>query len=238
MTRAGTAEVAHGLTMADLDRAARSATVAARSRNADIDRRYEIAWSAIAEAVVVADAQPRFQSLVHTGALAIDHELDREPQFRGYRTERRGGGIIPRAAVYWQDVARPGSSPEGGVVERLALTQILDTLSPAAVAALHALAIHDNYLTAAAALGIDPRAFRARIGRARGRFLTLWHEGEDPSAVWRVDRRTAGRRTRRGYESTGRRSVPAHGLARYDRHGCRCPVCAAAKAASRVADAA
>ncbi len=230
----GWVEVAHGHTMDDLHRAARIAVAIARTSGADVEWRYQIAWSAIAEAVWTAETPPSARDLVHVGTAAIDAEMRREPHHHGYRREDIGGGVSSRASVYWWEFGRSSASPEQTVVESTALGQILMALPASAAQTLHALAVHGTAHSAAAALGISDRTFRARLSDARARFLILWHEGEEPSAVWRIDRRadrtrTTGHRLRGG----GRRILPAHGTAtRYGNHGCRCRPCSAAFSAA------
>lgn len=229
MTRGfGWVEVAHGFTMKDLDRAARIAVYTARTAGTDVDWRYQIAWSEIAAEVWTAETPPRFSELVHAGANAVDVEMRREPHHHGYRREDGGGGVMSAASVYWWDLTQTSPSPEGGVVDRTALAQILPALPETAQATLHALAIHGRTEAAAAALGIEAKAFQARLATARSRFLALWHEGEEPSAVWRVDRRPATRVGRVETRAKERRLPPPHGVSRYGNHGCRCGICSVA----------
>jgi hypothetical protein len=225
----GWVEVAHGHTMADLDRAARMASAVARSWSADVEWRYQIAWSSIAEALWAADEPPHPRDLVNAGKRAIDKEMRREQHHHGCRREEIGGGIMAAAVIYWWDQGRPTSGLESVVIERVALGQILAALSERDAQTLHALAVHGTHSAAAMALKLSEDAFQARLGRARGQFLALWHEGEKAPAVWRVDRRTPGRKGRTNYRSAVRRTAPDHGTAtRYFHHGCRCMPCSTA----------
>jgi hypothetical protein len=104
---------------------------------------------------------------------------------------RHDGSPRPSFGLYWDSVARHTASHEDAVIERTALWQIWEQLSACEREALLALAIHDEYATAANALGLQYYTYCARVRRARKRFLELWHEGEAPSRPWGRDRRGA-----------------------------------------------
>jgi len=155
-----------GYNLADLDRLARIAVSARRSRSLDVHDAYETAWSAIAE-TVAADTYPTASDLIGAGSDAIAAESRRHRSNHGLD----GRGEAPRFAKYWTTCTTP--SPEESVVDRYALWQILPALTDAERRNVYALAA-----------GMEPPS-RDRLSRARRRFLALWHEGETPSTFWR-----------------------------------------------------
>jgi hypothetical protein len=92
---------------------------------------------------------------------------------------------------YWDDYLHHGApSPEALLIDPLALAQIWPQLTLREQQALHALAETGSYDAAAAAIGISRDHFSSLLSRARHHFLTLWHEHERPSGLWRRDQRT------------------------------------------------
>jgi hypothetical protein len=83
---------------------------------------------------------------------------------------------------YWHDTGH--ASPEERATERLALAQIWARLRPAQRDLLAAMAEHEDYAKAAAALGKTWHTFATQISHARTAFRELWHEGETPSRPW------------------------------------------------------
>lgn len=177
----------HGYNLADLNRLTRMSIARVYGLSLDYRTRYELAWSAIAEALYAAEAAPEPNDLVLAGQAVVSASLYDEMHHHGY-DHNRGGGPMPKFAAY-RESARCHPGPEHGVVERAALWQIWEQLSDAHREALHALAVCDDYRAAAALLGKSYTAFAMTISRARGAFLQLWHEGEKPSRPWGFDRR-------------------------------------------------
>lgn len=231
-------EVAHGYTMADLHRIARTGITAAFSRGGDGEERYRAAWDGVVDALCAAGAEaPTERELVYAAANAVDARNQTDEKHR----PDGANGI-----AYWDALARPTPGHERIVVERVALGQILPRLGDTDRQALAALAACGTYSRAAAALGIPYFTFMTRIRRARTKFLAAWHEGETPPRMWRMDireRKTdrwAGRKD--SGSGGGSRSdllrrhgrvkiaaMPDHGTwARYDYHACRCVPCAQA----------
>lgn len=178
----------HGYNLADLDVLARSALSRGWARNADRRLRYHLAWSGIAEALYAAEDRPEPSELVHAGWEALSGFLTDERHHWGLKPD---GSERPSYALYWNEAVRVTPSPENGIVERLALWQVWARLRDVDREALLALAVHDEYGKAAAALGLRMGAYYRRVRLARLRFLRLWHEGEQPSRLWGNDRRGA-----------------------------------------------
>lgn len=179
-------ELAHGYTLADLTRIARSATLHAGQLAADFGDRYETAWSAIAEALYAAEQPPAEPDLWHAGRDAIWQAIRDDRRTHG---AARHDGHMPAFARYWWDHASAAPSCENQVVERLALRQIWPHLTPAHRSALAAYAALGTLPAAAEALGISVRAYNSRLQRARQLAAQLWHEHETPARNRRRDYR-------------------------------------------------
>lgn len=202
----------HGYTVADIDVMARmslSRTVGVvRGTTAD---RYAAAWHAIAVALCEADARPDRADLLRVGADSARDEWRGVLRHHGQDTDK-GVGVRPSFVCYW---TRPASGdPSGGVVDRVALRQIWPLLSAThrEVLTAQAVAVGDQDV-AAAALGVTKGNYQYRLSRARAAFLACWHDGEEPSQVWRPGLR---RRT-----STAACGTPA-GAQRHRRAGEQC----------------
>jgi hypothetical protein len=182
-----------GFTIRDLDRAARAAVVADRSRGMDQQTAFDIAWEGIATHLVDADRSPSYRDLVTAGWQAIYAEVRQGNRMRGIPETERGYNVEarPRFAQYWGNFTVP--SPEGRIVERLALEQILPALTEVQQRGLAALAVRGDYQAAADLLGIDYRALVARVNAGRKRFLAVWFEHETPPKTRRTDRRVGSR---------------------------------------------
>lgn len=226
-------EVGHGYTMADLAVIARRGLGMARTASGYVTDRYQAAWDGAVMALYEADRPPTDTELILAAARAV--ELARTEVRRDLGLSSLGAAA-PRFDAYWRDLTAPTPSPEGRVVQRLALTQIWPRLRDTDRQALAALATAGDYQSAAAMLGITYQAFGNRIRNARTRYLALWHEGETPSRLWRADKRDRKtpqwenkNRTAmlRRNTAVGRREPKvAHGTwGRYVYYSCRCDEC-------------
>ena len=83
--------------------------------------------------------------------------------------------------------------PEEGIVERLAVGQILATLPPIEREAIVSLAVHDDYQVAADAIGLGYSALTQRLTQARRRFRAAWVAPEVAPAAKGTDRRVGVR---------------------------------------------
>lgn len=182
-------EVKHGYTLRDLHQMTAAAMAADRSMAMDYTDRRDIAWSAIAEALCEAPHWPKRSTLIQAGWQAIYRAVREEYRQHGYADRDRYAGYAtaPRYLKYWR--SGPVPSHEDRIVERIAAAQVLATLTPANRDAIIALAAHGDYQAAANSLGINLKAFNARIAAARRRLLARWHEGETPRKERRTDRR-------------------------------------------------
>lgn len=190
MTPATEIPVAHGYTMQDLQRITAAAVSADRSMALNYADRRDIAWSAIAEYLCTAESPPHRQELVRVGWQAIYRSVRDSYRSRGYVDGNYGldgAPTMPRFVMFWGSTVTP--SPEDDIVESTAVAQVVGTLTSTYRDALVALAVHDDYMLGAASLGINYKAFIARIGVARKQVLALWHQGETPRRQRRTDRR-------------------------------------------------
>lgn len=181
----------HGYNLADLDQLAKFATRRVFGATIHPRDRYDLAWSAIVEHLYTAATRPDPSDLITSGqkAIARHHEIE----LHHHGVQQHTYAPAPRHAIYWQGITHPAPSPETCTVEQFALYQIWPRLTVAERAAVHALAAHRTHQAAADALGVSYQTFAARLAKARERFLRLWHEGEQPSRLWRKDQRAARR---------------------------------------------
>lgn len=187
--------IRHGWTLAGLDKLARS--VVSNNRTwwpaGDREDLYAAAWHGIVEALCEADQPPLRSELMEAGRRALAEDVKANMRHHGARTDGTNNGL--KFAMYWRWQTRTTPSPENGIVERLALEQILPTLTDGQRAALAALAATGDYEQAALLIGTGTTGLRSQLMKGRRRFLAHWHEGEKPSRPWGCDRRagsTAG----------------------------------------------
>lgn len=237
-------EVRHGYTLAELDGLARYAVAADRLMAMSATERFDIAWSAIALRLCEDETAPSRSELVQAGWQAIARHVRDGLRQRGYRDGTRDWSsaqpTMPRFVQFWGSPVTP--SPEDGVVERLATRQVMTVLSGRYRDAIVALAVHDDYMAAAAALGINYKAFGMRIASARRAINRVWHEGETPRQVRRTDRRVEvhGQEPasccRQGHEYTPENTYWRHRMLRGKPHRARvCRECEASRSRVRVA---
>lgn len=228
--------VAHGYTMRDLDRAARTACTADRSLSSNISLRYDLAWSAIAEHLVTADQPPTWNDLVRVGWQAIYADVKAVRRLYGVDSTGRSGEVAsaPRFAAYWTHV--PTDTAGEGIVERLAVHQVLATLPEYQRQAVVALATQDDYQRAADSLGIKYGTLTARIRLGRRGFRELWFAPETAPPTKGTDRRVASRAgvsdrcpARHAFTPENTR------MTRRDKNGRRCRRCRACERARSAA---
>lgn len=195
----------HGYTLTSLNRITRYAVLRGYLRTSGtIADQLETAWHAIVETLCEADKAPTAGQLIDTARAALSAAYRDELHHHGYvQTDVSAGRqAMPAFQRYWN---QPTSSAlEERVVERAALAQIWDQLAPSEQQALEALAATGDYQMAAAAVGKKQGTFNVLVRNGRMRFLAAWHEGEEPSKVWRTDRRVG---SRAGTDTRGRQRL-------------------------------
>lgn len=193
-----------GWTLHGIDRLAKA--VVSNNRTwwpaGDRDDLYAAAWHGIVEHLYSADEPPTRIALMEAGRIALHDDVRDSMRHHGARRDSSNNGL--KFAQYWEWAGRTTPSPERGIVERLALEQILEALTPRQREAFAALAATGDYPEAALLLDIADQTYRSLLGRARGAFRGLWHEGELPSAHWGCDRRAG---TVRGTSGEGESAV-------------------------------
>ncbi|TDC77501.1 hypothetical protein [Streptomyces hainanensis] len=138
--------LAHGYTGRDVARIASFAVRQARSELFDSGQQYDVAWSAIAEALWNCTEPPDAKTLYRAGIRAIHDEG---------RSLARGRGVwqkdapIKRFDTYWRTVERQPRE-EHPVVERIAAIQVYDGLPDIHQWTLWALTVADDEDGAAA----------------------------------------------------------------------------------------
>lgn len=189
-----TARLRWGYTLADLNRLARIAAYAARARWVDLSDRYDTSWSAIAEHLYATDTAPSERDLVDVALTACARTAEDELHTYGFTKGdvHAGVGSMARWVTYWSWVART-PTPEDLVVDRMAVRQILPTLTHSQRQAVGALAALEDHAAAARALGLTDGAYLRRLSTARARVRALWVEGETPRGAYRQDKRVRAR---------------------------------------------
>lgn len=187
-------ELKYGFTWGQLDRIAALSTNTGRAMAMHYQDRRDEAWSAIVEHLYAADEPPTHHQLVEVGRNAIYTLIRSEYREMGFYREHtdglaHGAGSSPKHQQYWRHVTRNAGSPEGPIVDRIALAQILPALTPQQREAIQALAVADRYEAAAELVGMTQGNSKSHVARGRQRFKILWHEGETPSKPWGTDRR-------------------------------------------------
>lgn len=183
----------HGYSLVSLSTLARRAVFESHWRFLTFHERYEIAWSAMAEALYASDDVPRPFDLVRVGEKAIRAHVDGVGHtwgiyIGGHHDIAPGSGMVRFEKFWWSQACATGS-PEDHIVDATALRQIWPRLNGVHQMVLEALATHGDYERAAEALGKSYKTFVTQIYTARKQFLRLWHEGEEPSGVWGHDQR-------------------------------------------------
>ncbi|MEC3993982.1 hypothetical protein VSR01_10675 [Actinacidiphila sp. DG2A-62] len=180
--------IRYGYTLTSLDGLARAVVSNNRAwwPAGDRDDLYAAAWHGIVEHLYTADTEPHRHDLMEAGRQALARDVKDNLRHHGARRDGTNNGL--KYAMYWHWAGRATPSPEPGIVERVALAQILPTLTPGQLAAVHALAATGDYAEAARITG-SPTGLKSQLMKGRRRFRELWHEGETPSKSWGADRR-------------------------------------------------
>jgi hypothetical protein len=172
--------VRHGYTVADVSRMAWAAIRSAAQRGAhDLDEKRSIAIAAIIEELHAHECDPGGNVLMHAGERAMENATQRNWANWGYnsKTKQFQAGFQP----YWRPGA--GTPLDEAVAERIAVHQILATLTDRQQEVVRTLVAVGDRRAAAAQLGIDPTTVSAILGNARRAFSVLWHEHETPRPI-------------------------------------------------------
>jgi hypothetical protein len=209
-----TPHLAHGRTMRSLDQLTRVAIRITSAYSAiDTDERYAAGWHAAVELLLTTDDPPTASDIITAARWAADTHTRRTAENRGHGRPRgdgsRSDGAAPRYWAYWDTSTRVTPSPETGITDRIALTQIWPHLTPAQQQALTALAALGDYQRAADALGLSYHTYCRRLSAGRARFLALWLEGETPAGRWRDRRVQTEGGTRQSMSASIRRRARA-----------------------------
>ena len=184
--------VAHGYTMRDLDKLAVAACSYDRSMASDASTRYDVAWSAIAEALCSAAEPPQWHDLFTVGWRAIYAEVREMRHLFGQR-DKDGTNEVASSQRFRQYWTLPPVQPDEGIAERLAVGQILATLKDHEREAVVALAVHGDYQAAADALGLKYSTLTQRMTTARKAFRAHWYAPETAPPIKVTDRRIGSR---------------------------------------------
>lgn len=189
-------EVLWGYTIDRLDHLAKLVVTINASWWGAGDRRdqYETAWMGLVEHLCAATDQPTDQDLLTAGRNALARETNDQQRHRGYRRETgHNSGDGRRFAAYWEWHARPTPSPEAVVVDRIALYQVWEMLTPSQREVFTSLAVTDDHRAAAALTGRSYAAYVQLLCTGRRRWNQWWYEGETPPRHRHWDRRVRQR---------------------------------------------
>lgn len=183
----------------------------AGSSGMDISDRYEAAFGAVTECLYSApESEPvtaldLYRAAMRgLGRLRYDDLKERGFAHQGgpNRDVMTGPFSAPSVWRYWHQP--PPSTPEDLATDRVALIQIMGTLTPQQAHTLITLARNSNdYEATAKALGVTEHLPTQRLARARLAFLAAWHEHET------VPRRRHQGEGRPGRRASAMRSQPA-----------------------------
>lgn len=182
-------ELRHGYPMQEIERLAQVAVFTARAVGAYYPDRLDAARFAMIETLYSSDTPPTSKDLLHAAWAAVNRSVKEELHHHGVAPGEESGVFRPRFLTYWLHTVHRAPSPEQVVVEGQALRQIWPHLTPGEQRVLTALAEHEDYKAAAAALGLKYHSFAKQIRTGRLKFFKLWHEGETPAGMWGQDRR-------------------------------------------------
>jgi hypothetical protein len=179
-------ELRHGFTVSEVSKLSVAAVKKSWGyRDWDYDERLSVAWFAAVEFLYTSEEPPDAPTLVIVDRRAIHAHLAKEMHHYGKR--RNGTGA--RFEVYWDTVTADADGPEERVAEHMTLAQVFGQLSDQHQQVLLALANLQSQPAAAASLGMTRQTYSYHLNNARRLFRQAWHEGEQPSRQWRIDRR-------------------------------------------------
>lgn len=176
-----------GYNLADLDRLSWVAARRTFGGGTDFADNHDIAWGTIVETLYTADQPPEPYDLLRVASGAII--THRRVEARQHGISVKTWETRPGFEQYWDRHSLVTASHENHVIDRVALWQIWPKLTDRQREAILALAATGNYDQAAAAVGLTPDNFSGVLTRARRAFLHAWHQGEQPSTIWRPRRR-------------------------------------------------
>lgn len=181
---AETATVAHGYTMADLDRIAWRAVRKNRSGALDPEDKHYAAWHGVIDELFATNDAPTPYELLVAGLKALDRAVQSEARHHGSPTfDGQDWHNAPRFSQYWLPVRQPQSDGfTDRLVEVVALPAALSVLSAEQYEAIVTLAAFDNDMQAAAdAIGMKYHGAYYRVQSARKLIKEVWFEGETPA---------------------------------------------------------
>ncbi|MCW2900427.1 MAG: hypothetical protein JWO67_2692 [Streptosporangiaceae bacterium] len=179
-------ELPHGWTLEDLAKIAGIVVRIAYGRLLDVEEARDVAACAIVERLY-AEPEPMIEDLYRAGRRAVASAYGQQKSFVGIETNRsRSGreGVGREFARYWYSQGALVSPFEDAIVDRLAVKQVWDALSPRHQETLLALAEHGSHAAARAALGVTTKAWEHRLRKARIQARVFWYWPEAPGRQW------------------------------------------------------
>lgn len=214
-------------TMTDVQRLTRDALFyTARKVSMDHEDRGAAAYHGVVEHLYASERRPTSDELFWAGVQSVYAEVQADRRTWGQRTaegvEYRERGSGPMFARYWSQ--KVTSFPDDAICERVALPQVLASLTGLQYDVLVAVATHRTQADAALSLGLPVGTVKARLFEARETIRALWMQGETPTVHRSPDVchsghpwaqfgavSTGGRRYCRRCHSQNKRRYRAHG---------------------------
>ena len=175
------ADQIHGWTVRDINQLALFAASRYWSRITGPAERYAAAWSAAAEALATAQDPPGQDEMLRAARAGIVTLTQAHHRFHGLSQASGYTRTHGAFARYWYQP--PLSGWEDAIVDRIALGQEWEGISPGHRRVLRALADCGDQESAARALGTSYVTYRSRLRQAREAFRELWYEGEAGEAL-------------------------------------------------------
>lgn len=173
---AETATLAHGFTMAEIEKLTfRAFHLSSRFFIPDASERWEAAWFGIVEHLYSSEERPWPHELLEAGAAAAQAAARERGRHHGLRGEDRIGVNFEK---YWVSVAGRRDDFTDKVAERLALPQVLGVLTDLEYEAISSLAMCDSLTEASAALGVEYKTLYRRVSMARKKIIAAWFSPE------------------------------------------------------------
>lgn len=177
--------VLHGYTVTDISSLVGVVVLNyARRGSRDLDEKRAVATLAVVEELHRHESDPGASALLRAAEYAVQFETRSAMSDRGYNTnpwkyDREYQVGFP---AYW--IPGAVTALEDKVVERMATTQVMATLSERQKQTLQTLAeCGGDPKAAAALLGIRPNSVSGNLLNARAAFLALWFEHETPPTI-------------------------------------------------------
>lgn len=140
--------------------------------------RADVAYYAIVILLYESDTEPTRHQAFNAGMNQLTETVRRELKHHGYST-KTSRPLAPFAAC-WTGTRQPHDEMEEGIIERIAVHQVLRALPWYERRAIEALAEHGHYAPAADSLGVTYNSIRVYLRDGRRKAIALWVAPDPP----------------------------------------------------------